>query len=154
MKRVLITGMSGTGKSTLVRGLAARGCRAIDVDEPGWSEAAPDGEWVWRADGVRELLATEDAEVILVAGCASNQVQFYRQFEIIVLSAPANVIRERLATRTTTPFGERPDELAQVHSDLEHTEPKLRGVAGHETDTTAPLDEIVAAVLRIAHSTA
>ena len=32
MKQVLITGMSGTGKSTVVRALAARGYRAIDLD--------------------------------------------------------------------------------------------------------------------------
>ena len=150
MKRVLLTGMSGTGKSAVVLELAARGYKAVDLDEPEWSEAAPDGEWVWREERVRHLLSTEDADVLFVAGCASNQVKFYHQFdEIILLSAPAEVIMARLATRTNNPFGKRPDELAQVLSDLEETEPKLRRVAGHEVDTSAPLEEVVAAILRI-----
>ncbi|MBK8904932.1 MAG: hypothetical protein IPM53_27380 [Anaerolineaceae bacterium] len=38
MKRVLLTDMSGTGKSTLVETLKARGCTAVDLDQPGWSE--------------------------------------------------------------------------------------------------------------------
>ena len=37
MKRVLITGMSGTGKSTVIAELAARGYKAVDVDEPEFS---------------------------------------------------------------------------------------------------------------------
>jgi predicted ATPase len=38
MKRVLITGMSGTGKSSVIQELAARGYRAHDLDTPEWSE--------------------------------------------------------------------------------------------------------------------
>jgi len=37
MKRVLITGMSGTGKSSVIEELAARGHRAYDLDTPEWS---------------------------------------------------------------------------------------------------------------------
>ena len=66
MKRVLITGMSGTGKSAVVRELAARGYPAVDLDTPEWSEwvdADPadaltprDGkDWLWREDPVRKL---------------------------------------------------------------------------------------------------
>jgi predicted ATPase len=38
VKRVLITGGSGTGKSTVVAAPAARGYKAIDADEPGFSD--------------------------------------------------------------------------------------------------------------------
>src|SRR3954454_57377 len=116
MKRILLTGMSGTGKSTVIRELRARGYQAIDMDEPGWSEYGPDGDWVWREDRIQEFLslALEDAgaEAVFVSGCAANQGKFYPQFEeIVLLSAPASVIIERLATRTNNPYGKRPDEL-------------------------------------------
>lgn len=38
MTRVLITGMSGTGKSTVIAELAARGYHVVDADEEGCSE--------------------------------------------------------------------------------------------------------------------
>lgn len=77
MKRILLTGMSGTGKSTVIGELAARGYRAIDMDEPGWSECGPDGDWIWREERIGEALAHEEGEVLFVSGCATNQVQFY-----------------------------------------------------------------------------
>ena len=40
MKRVLLTGMSGTGKSSVIRELAALGYKAIDTDD-GWCEHLP-----------------------------------------------------------------------------------------------------------------
>jgi dephospho-CoA kinase len=48
MTRVLLTGMSGTGKSAVIVELAKRGYRAVDLDSLSWSETASDGEWVWR----------------------------------------------------------------------------------------------------------
>ena len=38
MRRILITGMSGTGKSSLVAELAARGYKAVDADSAEYSE--------------------------------------------------------------------------------------------------------------------
>ena len=38
MKRVFLTGMYGTGKSTVISELAARGYKAVDTDYGGWSE--------------------------------------------------------------------------------------------------------------------
>jgi dephospho-CoA kinase len=151
MKRILLTGMSATGKSTVVDELASRGQRAVSLDEPEFSEHAPDGEWVWREDRVQALLSVEDSPMLFVSGCASNQVKFYQQFDaIILLTAPAAVIVERLGTRTNNSFGKSPDELTQVLDDLEHTEPKLRRTATHVVDTAAPLPEVVAAVLTAA----
>ena len=38
MKRILVTGMSGTGKSTVIGELAARGYKAVDADCDEFSE--------------------------------------------------------------------------------------------------------------------
>jgi shikimate kinase len=151
MKRILLTGMSGTGKSSVIAAVRARGYPAVDMDEPGWSEHAPDGDWIWREDRVRELLEQEQGDALFLSGCATNQGQFYAQFDaIVLLSAPAAVLIERLTTRTNNPYGKRPEELAEVLGYLETVEPLLRRGATHELDTRIPLAQVVAEVLRIA----
>lgn len=148
MKRVLITGMSGTGKSSLVAELAALGYKAIDTDA-GWCEPQPDGRQRWREDAIQALLATEDTSLLLVAGCEENQVKFHSQFDhIILLSAPVEVLTQRLATRTSNPFGKSAEESRRFQADLQEVEPLLRGVADCEIDTTMPLSEVVQAVLK------
>lgn len=153
MKRVLLTGMSGTGKSTVIRALAACGYHAIDADD-GWSECGPEGDWVWREERIQHLLSVDSGNMLFLSGCATNQGKFYPQFDhIILLSAPANVIVERLATRTTNPYGKHPDELAQVLGYLQTVEPLLRATAGYEVDASAPLDQVVESILRIVQPT-
>jgi shikimate kinase len=141
--------MSGTGKSSVIGELAARGYKAVDTDY-GWSEYGPDGDWVWREDRIQCLLSTEDGDVLFLSGCATNQGKFYPQFDhIILLSAPAAVIIHRLAARTNNPYGKDSAELAQVLGYLQTVEPLLRKGAGHEIDTSAPLGQVVESVLRI-----
>jgi len=149
VKRVLLTGMSGTGKSSVVRALVARGYKAVDTDE-GWCEPCPDGRQRWREDAVGALLDAEDADVLFVAGCEENQVAFHPRFDhIVLLSAPVEVLVERLATRTDNPYGRSPEQLRRVLDDVRTVEPLLRRVATHEVRTNRPLDEVVATVLRL-----
>ena len=150
MRRVLLTGMSGVGKSSVVRELVARGHKAVDIDD-GWCRVLPDGRQQWDVDAVTRLLDTEDAPVLFVAGCEEDQVALHPRFDVIVLlSAPVEVVLERLATRTGNPFGRTAAERARVLADLAEVEPLLRRVAAHEVVTTAPLDDVVTTVLRLA----
>ena len=150
MKRVLLTGMSGTGKSTLIAELAERGYKSVDLDEPGWSEYNTAGNWAWREDRVDELLKVEDSEILFVSGCSESQTRFYPLFDhVILLSAPAEILVARLMTRTTNQYGKRPEELADVLHYLETVEPLLRRTASHEIDASAPLEAVLAAVLSV-----
>lgn len=141
--------MSGTGKSSVIRELAARGYKAVDTDD-GWPEPQPDGRQMWHEDSIQTLLSTEDTDVLFVAGCEENQVKFHPQFDhIVLLSAPLETLIERLATRTDNPYGKTPEELGRFLNDVETVEPLLRRVASHEVRTTVPLTDVVTTILRL-----
>jgi shikimate kinase len=149
--KVLVTGMSGTGKSTVLRELALRGQRVIDTDAPGWSEqaATPDGgvEQLWLEPRIAGLLARDEPGHLFVSGCVRNQGRFYERFDrIVLLSAPAPVILHRIATRTSNPFGKDAAERERILSDLAEVEPLLRASSTVEIRTDRPLGEVVDAV--------
>jgi shikimate kinase len=153
MAKILLTGMSGTGKSTALRGLAALGHRTVDADHEGWSvwTRREDGslEWAWDERVMSALLAEAEPahHSLVVAGCAFNQGRFYDRFDhVVLLSAPAEVLLERIDGRTDNLFGKSDTERRQVLADLETVEPLLRAGAGTEIDTTCPPDEVVARI--------
>lgn len=160
MKRVLITGMSGTGKSTVIAALSALGYKAVDTDDdwPRWVMPVPDSEaadpgsaaldWVWREDRMQQLLSTEDTDLLFVSGCRTNQGKFYPQFDhVILLTAPPALIAERLRTRTTNSYGKDPMELAAALRFKETVEPGLRASASLEIDTGTPVEDVLMPML-------
>jgi dephospho-CoA kinase len=151
---VLVTGMSGTGKSAALAELARRGHRVVDTDFGGYSEEVPSPEgWehVWREERIAALLDEHDAGVLFISGCVSNQRRFYPRFDaVVLLSAPRDVILERVAGRDTNAFGKADDECDRILRDLAMVEPLLRAGATAEIDTRAPLQEVADALERVA----
>jgi shikimate kinase len=150
MKRVLITGMSGTGKSSLLHELAARGYRTVDTDYGGYFETIED-ERLWREDKINALLSSEPEEcpgVLFVQGTTRNQILFYPRFDhIVLLSAPPDVLVQRLTTRTTNPYGKDPAEIAETLQYQQTVEPLLRAAATLEVVTTVPVARVAHLVL-------
>jgi dephospho-CoA kinase len=146
---VLVTGISGTGKSAALAELARRGHQVVDTDYGDYSEEVPcsDGgcwEQLWREDRIEALLDGHDDGVLFISGCVSNQGRFYPRFDVVVLlTAPANVILERVAHRESNAFGKHAAERDRILYDLATVEPLLRASATAEIDTRAPLDEVV-----------
>lgn len=144
-----MTGMSGTGKSAALAELGRRGFRVVDTDLPGWSEWIEDG-WYWREDRIVELLASEDERTLYVSGCVTNQGKFYDLFDaVVLLSAPAGVILDRVDARTTNDYGKRPGERELILSHLDSVEPLLRATCTHEIDAGRPLDAVVGELIAI-----
>jgi adenylate kinase family enzyme len=135
--------MSGTGKSTALAELARRGFRAVDTDEPGWTnEDADRGRW-WDEERIAQLLA-EDGPTLYVSGTVTNQGRFYDRFDaVVLLSAPPDVLFDRISTRTTNEWGKTPEERALIVEHIREVEPLLRATCTHEIDTSAPLEEVV-----------
>ncbi len=137
--RVLLTGMSGTGKSSLVHELRGRGHLAYDADDDGFTEPRANGRWGWRRALVADLLATAPDGLLFFAGCSEEQVELPFDYRVL-LTAPEPVLVERLRTRTG--YGRDSDELAQVLEDLAQVEPLLRRTADLVLTSTASPPEL------------
>jgi dephospho-CoA kinase len=161
MKRVLITGMSGTGKSAVVRELIRRGYWAVDLDTPDWSEwvdvdpadqltPAEGKDWIWQEDRVRALLSRQDRGLLFVSGCAENMQRLFPSIEtIILLSAPAATIMERLEARSSDGYGSTDGERQKVGELIATIESLLRQSADHEIDSSGPTSCTVDEILKV-----
>ncbi|GAA1916216.1 hypothetical protein GCM10009775_05860 [Microbacterium aoyamense] len=133
-RHILVTGMSGAGKSTLLDELGRRGRRVVDTDYDGWVLA--DGRW--DEERMTELLASDEA--VVVQGTVENQGRFYDRFAaVILLSAPLEVLLERVSARTNNPYGATAEDRERIAHDVRTVEPLLRAGATVELDGREPV---------------
>jgi len=144
MSRVLVTGMSGAGKSTVLGELRRRGFHTVDTDYDGWE--LPDG--TWDEPRIARLLA--DHRDVVVSGTVENQVRFYDRFEhIVLLSAPLEVLLQRVTFRTNNPYGRSEADRVQIAHYVQTVEPLLRRGATVELDGRRPVAELADALQRL-----
>jgi len=136
--KIFLTGIAGSGKTTVLAELQKHGYVVIDLDATGicrWkniatgevTEYGPDGrdqKWLnehgWYCDIVilKKLLSCmrEDKDVF-VAGVVDNLEDVIREFDkVFLLVAPDNVVKERLSSRTHSHFGKKEDEQETILS--------------------------------------
>jgi dephospho-CoA kinase len=150
MNAVLVTGMSGVGKSTVLAELGRREIDVVDTDVGDWIDLV-DGEPLWNLDLLAGLLDRPRDRPLVVQATVANQGSMYDRFDaIILLTAPEDVIVERLGSRTLNDYGKTPHELAKIKNEIRDIEPLLREGATHIIDTSGQLMDVVAAVEDVA----
>ena len=151
MRKILLTGMSGTGKSSALVELERRGYEVVDTDRGGWSIwSDAEGGYVWHEDRIAELLGRDEGRTLYVCGTVSNQGRFYPRFDaVVLLHAPAEVLLRRIATRATNDYGKNSEERDLILRHLADVEPLLRATSTHEVDATQPLDVVVSQLVAI-----
>lgn len=126
MKQVLITGIPGSGKSTLSRLLRDKGFNTIDLEEIPNLFVMVDQEtrqpvekfdntnldevgttdWVCDKTRLQDLIAQQKENVNFYCGSSSNIEELLPLFdEIILLQISEQIMRERLSTRPDSDFG-------------------------------------------------
>ncbi|TDU89200.1 shikimate kinase [Kribbella voronezhensis] len=141
MARVLLTGMSGAGKTTVLDELRRRGRLTVDTDYDGW--VRPDGTW----DEARmDQLLAHNSDIV-ISGTVENQGRFYDRFEqIALLSAPLDTLIERVSRRTNNPYGRTAEQRAEIAQYVETVEPVLRRGATLELDGRRPVSDLADAI--------
>jgi dephospho-CoA kinase len=168
---VWITGVSGTGKSTVRLELAGRGFRSFDTDEDGiaaWhlrttgeaihdSDAGnrPDGflrhRWAINRSRVEELALMARDQLVFLCGAVENEDEVWDLFDVVVcLVLDEATLRARLATRTTNRFGRTRVELNAILSRNRTTEATYRGVGAFVVSAAQPVAVVADQILELA----
>ena len=129
--------MSGVGKTTLLGELDRRGHQTVDTDYDDWVGA--DGTW----DEPRMTVLLNSAEPVIVSGTVENQGRFYSRFAaVVLLSAPIDLLLDRLAIRVNNPYGKSAADQDEVRRYVKDIEPLLRASATVELDGRLPATEL------------
>jgi adenylate kinase family enzyme len=164
--KYLITGVAGTGKSTLAKLLAKRGYAAYDTEE-GFSyhinkqtgeravyPANPTPEWyesherVFDEKVLMNLFKKHADEPLFICSITANQAKFYPQFDkLFLLNAPDDIITHRLGTRTGNYFGRKPLELQRVIGRHQQFDDELLALGAIEIDSTQPIETVADQIL-------
>src|SRR3990167_4874084 len=131
MSKYLVTGLGGSGKSTVCESLRSRGVNVFDSNNvPGlasWRDAYTDKPikvdpssyvdwskvaWNWDESALKKLLA--DNENLILCGSASHQMRFHRLFDrIFVLTLDRKTHRRHLEGRLS-PYGKDSETMAEL----------------------------------------
>ena len=144
MSKILLTGMSGVGKSTVLKALCSPNTICVDLDESMWM--VTDQDTGKRCIAVPELLSwlkQQDAQNVVLAGCESNQGGLYPYLDsVIVMTAPLEVMRSRILERAN-PYGKSENEWRQIQEDVLNVEPLLKKRCSCVCNTDKPVAKVL-----------
>lgn len=164
--RYLITGVAGTGKSTIAEELSRRGYAAFDADagfsyyvdkETGERFDKPDEpsfEWYAKHERVFDEAVLENlfqdyqGEALFLCCITANQSKYYDQFDkIFLLTADDETIMSRLKMRTNSDFGKHPIDLHRVLSGRTDFDESVKKAGAAVIDSTQPFEQVVEQIL-------
>ena len=145
MKRILLTGMSGVGKSTVLQRLASDGIICVDLDD-GWMCDA-NGEPMIVLLKVQRFIQKHADKPIVFAGCAMNQRQIDADCTVLLTASP-ELMQARI-TQRANPFGKDEETWQKILADKAVFEPALRAASDVVIDTEQSLDKTVAEIQQL-----
>lgn len=169
MGLIYVTGLSGSGKSAVMRELKARGYETHGVDEEGYADwidrktgqtiAFPEDEasvdihdwyqdhdWVLSKARIEGLHRKAEAskEPVFLAGVAGGDNLVWHLFQaVLVLAVDEHTMKKRITSRKDNQFGKHPDEMAELLKWLDGYEDRYRSCGATIIDATRSLSEVV-----------
>lgn len=169
MKRIYITGVSGTGKTTISNELKKRGILSLDISikNPNldcyWEnkktkervQYKPDADMEWfKLHGricdpvVLKNYLNNHKEIVVITGLASNQDEYLDIFdEVILLQCKEEVFLNRMENRTTNLFGKKQIEREQMLGWYKDFEKNLIQKGAKPLNNDGDISEIVERVI-------
>jgi len=165
--KILITGTSGTGKSTVAAVLREQGFDAIETDydqriaywenkSSGHPEVMPSPypqdwysthDWKWDVGVLRDVLAMSP-RITFVCDDSLNKAEAFTLFDrLVVLKVDDDTLTARLQSRTNNPFGKSRDELQWVLDQSAAIVQELALAGATVINASRPIDQVVDDIL-------
>lgn len=145
MTKVLLTGMSGVGKSTILGQLNLEGHKTVDLDYDDWIKFDNQADdYLMNSKKIIDLIEQNDYENLFIGGTTINQKEIYPYLDyIIALTAPIEVMKKRIQIRNNNPFGKNETDWNKILKDKEMFEPLIIKNSDFVIDTNKNSGEIV-----------
>jgi len=166
--RYYITGVCGTGKSTIAEELNKRGILAIDQDSKeygfcNWKhnqtkekvefeygigkEFLEAHDWYCDIEKLKETLNSIEG-IVFVCGVTANQDQYLDLFDkVFLLQCPVEVFTKRIDTRDTNHFGKHISEKEHILDWYQELEERLINKGAIVINSDAPVNAIADVIL-------
>lgn len=172
MSLIYITGISGSGKSTVCKELKRRGYEAHDADSEGFNgwcnketgkaaerydkDKVDAKEWYkknsWNTSRAKVERLTKSAgnKLVFLCGVSANEETVWDLFtKVICLSVDKATLRNRITTRTTNEFGKEPYEFEIVLEWYKTYSGDYLKKGALLVDANRPLNQVVDEILKI-----
>jgi dephospho-CoA kinase len=172
MSLIYITGISGTGKTTVAHELKKRGFEAYDADGDGfnsWYDKKTGKKttesshtntntlnWykkhIWRTSRgkIEDLAIHAKNKNMFICGTPSNEKEIWDLFsKVICLTIDEQTLRHRIRIRSTNEFGKAPHELTEILKWYKLNQKLYKQFGAYIVDATKPLNEVVDEILEI-----
>ncbi len=161
----LITGHSGSGKSTIGRKLRERGFDAVEGDTIArWvnkktgtvpNEKFPtsvrwvdEHYWEWDKEKIRELSGAATNKIVFLAGSSDHTVSFLPLFKtVFLLDITPEITIQRVMARTEHDYGKGEGQIERILEWRDELATIARDNDAHIIDATPPPGEVVDVIL-------
>ncbi|HLD57821.1 MAG TPA: AAA family ATPase [archaeon] len=168
-KSILVTGVSGAGKSAISKKLNELGYKAYDMDDfPGLFtminqktgepvvghdnsnlEKVAEMDWICDKNKLQTIISDESNQLVFYCGSASNIDEILPLFDLVILlKVSPEAMRHRLTTRTENDFGRTSEVQDWIMTWKDWWENDLQQKGAVVVDACGSLDQVVKELIK------
>lgn len=171
IKSILITGISGSGKTAVSSALCEKGYSSYDIDDiPGLFtmfdkrtnlplvdqdnnnlEQVKNMSWICNVERLQHLMSEEKNDIAFYCGNAENISEIVPLFDkLILLKASDEVILHRLSSRTSNDFCKTTEIQEWILTSKDEWENNIKKMNAIVIDTNKDINQVVKEILKVA----